>query len=190
MSPVKRVGSSAAKMPGVDTTAPSTRTSLRASGRRREADALGLADVLAEVARPAVVVVRARGDAEALEGDIGEPQPRNAAGPRRTRASLAGDLRAVTVGPHRHARGREARRAARAGRAGLAHRAIARAAAEEEREGIDNIKSALGLFYQVAGVKGLTLNAQVENLWDTAFQDVPLVPSSRREWSAGATYVW
>jgi hypothetical protein len=58
------------------------------------------------------------------------------------------------------------------------------------REGNDNIKSALGLFYQVAGVKGLTLNAQVENLWDTAFQDVPLVPSSRREWSVGATYVW
>ncbi len=58
------------------------------------------------------------------------------------------------------------------------------------REGNDNIKSALGLFYQVAGVKGLTLNAQVENLWDTAFQDVPLVPSSRREWSVGATYLW
>jgi len=58
------------------------------------------------------------------------------------------------------------------------------------REGSDNIKTALGLFYTVPGVKGLTLNAQVENLWDTAFQDVPLVPSSRREWSVGATYLW
>ncbi len=58
------------------------------------------------------------------------------------------------------------------------------------REGHDNINSALGLFYSVPRVKGLTLNAQVNNLWDTAFQDVPLVPASRREWSVGATYLW
>jgi hypothetical protein len=58
------------------------------------------------------------------------------------------------------------------------------------REGHDNINSALGLFYSVSRLKGLTLNAQVANLWDTAFQDVPLVPASRREWSVGATYVW
>jgi len=58
------------------------------------------------------------------------------------------------------------------------------------REGHDNINSALGIFYSVPRVKGLILNAQVANLWDTAFQDVPLVPSSRREWSVGATYVW
>jgi hypothetical protein len=57
-------------------------------------------------------------------------------------------------------------------------------------EGHDNINSALGIFYSVPRVKGLTLNAQVANLWDTAFQDVPLVPASRREWSVGATYVW
>ncbi|MCX6937035.1 MAG: TonB-dependent receptor [Verrucomicrobia bacterium] len=58
------------------------------------------------------------------------------------------------------------------------------------REGADNVLSAAGLFYQVPGVKGLTLNAQVENVWDTAFQEVPLVPSSGLTWSTGATYVW
>jgi len=54
----------------------------------------------------------------------------------------------------------------------------------------DNVDTALGLFYHVPGVKGLVLNAQVDNLWDTEFQDVPLVPSSPRTWSVGATYVW
>jgi hypothetical protein len=58
------------------------------------------------------------------------------------------------------------------------------------QEGRDNVDSALGLFYHVPGVKGLVLNAQVDNLWDTAFQDVPLVPHTSRSWSVGATYVW
>jgi hypothetical protein len=58
------------------------------------------------------------------------------------------------------------------------------------QEGRDNVDSALGLFYHVPGVKGLVLNAQVDNLWDTAYQDVPLVPHTSRSWSVGATYVW
>ena len=58
------------------------------------------------------------------------------------------------------------------------------------REGADNVLSAAGLFYQVPGVTGLTLNVQIENVWDTAFQEVPLVPSSGRSWSTGASYVW
>lgn len=58
------------------------------------------------------------------------------------------------------------------------------------RHGSDNILSAVGLFYQVPRVKGLTLNAQVENVWDTDYQDVPLVPSAGRAWSTGATYLW
>ena len=58
------------------------------------------------------------------------------------------------------------------------------------QEGRDNVDTALGLFYHVPGVKGLMLNVQVENLWDTAYQDVPLVPHTSRTWSAGATYVW
>ncbi len=56
--------------------------------------------------------------------------------------------------------------------------------------GRDNVETALGLYYFVPCVKGLVLNAQVENLWDTDYQDVPLVPSSGRAWSVGASYVW
>lgn len=59
------------------------------------------------------------------------------------------------------------------------------------RQGDDEVVlSSLGLYYDVPGVRGLRLNAQVDNLWNTAFQDVPLVPASRREWSVGATYAW
>ena len=58
------------------------------------------------------------------------------------------------------------------------------------QNGRDNVDSALGLFYHVPAVKGLTLNAQVDNLWDTEYQDVPLVPYTSRSWSVGATYVW
>jgi vitamin B12 transporter len=58
------------------------------------------------------------------------------------------------------------------------------------RFGRDNIDSALGLFYRVPGVRGLTLSAQADNLWDTAYEEVPLVPASRHAWSVGATYVW
>ncbi len=58
------------------------------------------------------------------------------------------------------------------------------------RHGNDNVDTAVGLFYHVPAVDGLVLHAQVENLWDTAFQDVPLVPHTPRTWSAGATYSW
>jgi hypothetical protein len=58
------------------------------------------------------------------------------------------------------------------------------------QEGRDNVDTALGLFYSVPRVDGLVLNVQAENLWDTAYQDVPLVPHTPRTWSAGATYAW
>jgi outer membrane receptor protein involved in Fe transport len=58
------------------------------------------------------------------------------------------------------------------------------------QNGRDNLDTALGLFYSVPGVKGLVLNAQVENLWDSDYQDVPLVPHTPRTWSVGANYVW
>lgn len=50
--------------------------------------------------------------------------------------------------------------------------------------------SSLGLYYTVPGVKGLTLSAQVDNLWNTYYEEVPLVPGARREWSVGARYAW
>lgn len=52
------------------------------------------------------------------------------------------------------------------------------------------ILSSLGLYYAVPCVKGLTLSAQVDNLWNTYYEEVPLVPGSRREFSCGARYAW
>jgi hypothetical protein len=52
------------------------------------------------------------------------------------------------------------------------------------------VNSSLGLSWQVPQVSGLRLNALADNLWNQGFQEVPGVPSSRREWSVGATYVW
>lgn len=58
------------------------------------------------------------------------------------------------------------------------------------RRNDDVILSSLGLYYAVPGVAGLTLSAQVDNLWNTYYEEVPLVPGSRREISFGARYVW
>lgn len=52
------------------------------------------------------------------------------------------------------------------------------------------ILSSLGLYCPIPGVKGLTVNAQVDNLWNTYFEDVPGVPGARRQLSAGARYAW
>lgn len=54
----------------------------------------------------------------------------------------------------------------------------------------DPFISSLGLYYAVAAVKGLTLSAQVDNVWNTYYEEVPLVPGARREWSVGARYSW
>jgi vitamin B12 transporter len=58
------------------------------------------------------------------------------------------------------------------------------------RRNDDPFISALGLYYAVTAVKGLTLSAQVDNLWNTYYEEVPLVPGARREWSVGARYAW
>lgn len=58
------------------------------------------------------------------------------------------------------------------------------------RRNNDPILSALGLYYAVPRVQGLTLSAQVDNLWNTYYEEVPLVPGARREWSLGARYAW
>jgi hypothetical protein len=34
------------------------------------------------------------------------------------------------------------------------------------------------------------LSALVDNLWDSAFQEVPAVPAARRQFSLGAAYRW
>ncbi len=56
--------------------------------------------------------------------------------------------------------------------------------------GGDKIISSLGLSYKVPQVDGLKLVAQVDNLWNTYYEEVPLVPSGRRSWSIGASYLW
>jgi hypothetical protein len=56
--------------------------------------------------------------------------------------------------------------------------------------GDDKLISSLGVSYAVPGVDGLTLGAQVDNLWNTYFEEVPQVPGARREWSVSATYAW
>jgi hypothetical protein len=50
--------------------------------------------------------------------------------------------------------------------------------------------SSAGLYYRPSWAPGLRLGAEVENAWDDDFQEVPAVPSSRRQYSAGLTYVW
>jgi hypothetical protein len=50
--------------------------------------------------------------------------------------------------------------------------------------------SSLGLFYRPPEWRNTDLHLQVDNLWDSAFQQVPAVPAARREISAGVTYRW
>jgi outer membrane receptor protein involved in Fe transport len=50
--------------------------------------------------------------------------------------------------------------------------------------------STAALAYRPSGFRRLELTAQVDNLWDSRFQEVPAVPASPRGWSVGASYVW
>ena len=48
----------------------------------------------------------------------------------------------------------------------------------------------LGLYYLPPGIKGLELSAQMDNVWDSDFQEVPAVPAARRQFSVGAAWHW
>ncbi|MFA5262690.1 MAG: TonB-dependent receptor [Opitutaceae bacterium] len=54
----------------------------------------------------------------------------------------------------------------------------------------DALISALGISYRPPAMSSLTLNAQVDNLWNSTFQEVPAVPAGRRLLTFGATYAW
>ncbi len=54
----------------------------------------------------------------------------------------------------------------------------------------DVVLSAVGLVYHPVWMAGLELTAQVDNLWNTNYQEVPSVPSARRAWMLGARYGW
>jgi outer membrane receptor protein involved in Fe transport len=56
--------------------------------------------------------------------------------------------------------------------------------------GNEAVTSTLGLAYRSASLPGLEVSVQAENLWDTDFQDVPAVPATPRQWSAGLSYHW
>ncbi len=56
--------------------------------------------------------------------------------------------------------------------------------------GDEALSSAAGLAYRPRAWRGLEVAVQVENLWDTDFQDVPAVPAARRQTSFRLTYGW
>ncbi|HTO02156.1 MAG TPA: TonB-dependent receptor, partial [Opitutus sp.] len=56
--------------------------------------------------------------------------------------------------------------------------------------GNDAVLSSLGLTYRPAAWRRLSFTAQVDNLWDSEYQQVPAVPAARRQVSASARLVW
>lgn len=52
------------------------------------------------------------------------------------------------------------------------------------------VLTAVGLYWRVPHVRGLTLSAHLDNAWDSDFQEVPAVPASRRQAAVGLTYQW
>ena len=50
--------------------------------------------------------------------------------------------------------------------------------------------SSLGVHWLVPQVRGLELSVQVENMWDCAFEEVPAVPASPRQYSTALAYRW
>lgn len=56
--------------------------------------------------------------------------------------------------------------------------------------GNDAVLSSLGVTYRPRGLPRVSLTAQVENLWDSEFQEVPAVPASPRQFAAVLTCVW
>lgn len=56
--------------------------------------------------------------------------------------------------------------------------------------GDEALSSTAGLAYRPRAWRRLEVAVQVENLWDTDFQDVPAVPAARRQTSFRLTYGW
>lgn len=56
--------------------------------------------------------------------------------------------------------------------------------------GDETLTSSLGIVYRVPSVRGLEFSAQADNLWNSNFQEVPAVPASPRQLSAGVRYLW
>ena len=54
----------------------------------------------------------------------------------------------------------------------------------------DALISSAGIYYSPPAIKGLRLSVEVENIWDSEFQEVPAVPAAPRQLSAGVGYAW
>ncbi len=52
------------------------------------------------------------------------------------------------------------------------------------------VLSSLSLAYRPAAWRRTTFTLQADNLWNSNFQEVPAVPASRRQVSAGVAYAW
>ena len=50
--------------------------------------------------------------------------------------------------------------------------------------------SSAGIYYLPPGWRGIELSVLVGNLWNTALQEIPAVPASRRQFSVGAARRW
>ncbi len=58
------------------------------------------------------------------------------------------------------------------------------------RGGHQPILSSLGVTYRPAFLRRVSIVAQVANLWDSEYQEVPSVPAARRQWSGNVGYAW
>ena len=56
--------------------------------------------------------------------------------------------------------------------------------------GDEAVISSLGLSYRPAALPGAEFSIQADNLWNSAFQEVPAVPAAGRQLSVGAGYSW
>lgn len=56
--------------------------------------------------------------------------------------------------------------------------------------GDDGLSTAVGLSFRPRGIRGVEFSVNVDNLWDSDFQDVPAVPAAPRQISGGVSYAW
>jgi hypothetical protein len=50
--------------------------------------------------------------------------------------------------------------------------------------------STVALAYRPLAWRGVEVSVQLDNLWNSRFQEIPAVPATPRQWSVGASYVW
>ena len=56
--------------------------------------------------------------------------------------------------------------------------------------GEEALSTSFGLSWRPEGLPRTEFSVRVENVWDSRFQEVPAVPASPRQFSAGVAYHW